>query len=117
MFAVPPEEYQSPIPRGVWEMSKTLNGLVEAPADFDEHFGNVSEDLCDEFGSLCLTRLTSEPAAFHSKLTSVMMCKHTDDGVLVGPNEALDRTLTAMGKVLQLKTSYPQPGSETTGDC
>ena len=49
----------------------------------------------------------SEPAAFQSKLTGVMMCKHMDDGVLVGPDEALDRTLTAMGKILLLKTSCP----------
>ena len=41
------------------------------------------------------------------------MCKHMDDGVLVGPDEALDRTLTAMGKILLLKTSCPQLGSET----
>ena len=60
-----------------------------------------------------LTRLTSEPAAFHSKLRSVMMCKHVDDGVLVGHDEALDRTLTAMGKILLLKTICPQLGSET----
>ena len=94
-------------------MTKTVYGLEEAPADFDEHFGKVSEDLCNEFGSLCLTRLTSEPAAFHSKLTSVMMCKHMDDGVLVGPDEALDKTLTAMGKIFLLKTTCPQLGSET----
>ena len=42
-----------------------------------------------------------------------MMCKHMDDGVLVGPDEALDRTLTAMSKILQLNTSCPQLGSET----
>ena len=42
-----------------------------------------------------------------------MMCKHMDDGVLVGPDEALDRTRTAMGKNLLLKTSCPQLGSET----
>ena len=113
MFAVPPEEHQCPIPGGVWETTKTVNGLEEAPADFYEHFGKVSEDLCDEFGSPCLTRLTSEPAALHSKLTSVMMCKHMDDGVLVGHDEALDRTLTAMGKMLLLKTICPQLGSET----
>ena len=41
------------------------------------------------------------------------MCKHMDDGVLVGPDEALDRTLTAMGKILVLKTSCPQLGSQT----
>ena len=94
-------------------MTKTVYGLEEAPADFDEHFGKVAEDLCDESGSLCLERLTSEPATCHSKLTSVMMCKHMDDGVLVGPDEALDRTSTAMGKILLLKTSCPQLGSET----
>ena len=33
--------------------------------------------------------------------------------MLVGPDEALDRTLTAMGKILLLKTSWPQLGSET----
>ena len=55
----------------------------------------------------------SEPAAFHSKLTGIMMCKHMDDGVLVGPDEALDRTLTAMGRILLLNTSCPQLGSET----
>ena len=112
VFAVPPEEYRSPIPGGVWEMTKTVYGLEEAPADFDEHFGKVAEDLCDESGSLCLERLTSEPATCHSKLTSVMMCKHMDDGVLVGPDEALDRTSTAMGKILLLKTSCPHLGSE-----
>ena len=79
-------------------MTKTVYGLEEAPADFDEHFCEVSEDLCDEFGSLCLTRLTFEPAAFHSKLTSVMMCKHMDDGLLVGPDEALDRTFDCHGQ-------------------
>ena len=36
----------------------------------------VSMDLCDEVGSHCLTRLMSKPAAYHSKLTSVMMYKH-----------------------------------------
>ena len=85
VFAVPPEEYQSPIPGGVWEMTKTVYGLEEAPADFDEHVGKVSEDLCDECGSLCLTRLMSKHATFQSKLTGVMMCKHMDDGVLVVP--------------------------------
>ena len=55
----------------------------------------------------------SEPATFQSKLTGVMMCKHMDDGVLVGPDEALDRTSAAMGKILVLKTSCPQLGSET----
>ena len=40
-------------------MTKTVCGLEEAPADFDEHFGKVSEDLCDEFESLLLTRLSS----------------------------------------------------------
>ena len=73
----------------------------------------VSEDLCDQCGSLYLTRLMSQPATFQSKLTGVTMCKHMDDGVLVGSNEALDRTLIAMGKVLLLKTSCPQLGSET----
>ena len=95
--------------RGSCVMTKTVYGLEEAPADFDEHFGTVSEDLCNKFGSLCLTRLMSEPAAFQSKLTGVMM----DDGVLVGPDESLDRTLTVMGKILLLKTSCPQLGSET----
>ena len=52
VFATPPEEYQSPIPGGVWEMTKTVYGLEEAPADFDEHFGKVSEGECDECGSL-----------------------------------------------------------------
>ena len=42
-----------------------------------------------------------------------MMCKHMDDGVLVGPDEARDRTPTAMGKILFSKTSCPQLGSET----
>ena len=40
VFAVPPEEYHNPIPRGVWEMTKSVYGLEEAPADFDEHLGN-----------------------------------------------------------------------------
>ena len=83
-------------------------------ADFDEHFGKVAEDLCDESGSLRLARLTAEPAASHSKLTSAMMCKHMDDHrALVGPDEARDKTLTAMGKILLSKTSCPQLGSET----
>ena len=100
-------------------MTKTVYGFEEAPADFDEHVGKVSEDLRDEGGSLCLTRLMSEPVAFQSKLTGVMMCYHMDDGVLVGPNEALDRSLTAMGKFLLLKTSCPQLGrrQNSSGDC
>ena len=36
-----------------------------------------------------------------------------DDGMLVGPDEALDRTLAAMGKILLLTTGCPQLGSET----
>ena len=72
-------------------MTKPVYGLEEAPAEFDEHFGKVSEDLCDEFGSPCLTRLMSEPSAFQSKLAGVTMCMHTGDGVLVGPDEALDK--------------------------
>ena len=55
--AVSAREYQSSIPGGFWEMANTVYCLEEAPVDFDEHFGKVSEDLCDEFGSLCLTRL------------------------------------------------------------
>ena len=113
VFAVPPEEYQSPIPGGVWEMTKSVYGLEEAPADFDEHFGTVTESLRDDFGSLCLERLTTEPAAFRSKLTGVMMCKHMDDGVVVGESKTLDRTMTAMSKHLLMKTSNPQLGSET----
>ena len=58
-------------------------------------------------------RMMTEPAAFQSKLTGVMMCKLMDDGILFGPNEALDRTLAAMGKLLLLRISCPQLGSET----
>ena len=36
---------------------QTVNGLEEAPADFYEHFGKVSEDLCDEFGSPCFDEI------------------------------------------------------------
>ena len=43
--------------------------MEEAPADFHEHFD-------DDFGSLGLERLTTEPAAFRSKLTGVMMWKN-----------------------------------------
>ena len=64
----------------------------------NEHFGKVSDDLCDEFGSLFLTRLMSEPAAIQSKITGVMMCKHMDDGVLDGPDEALDRNPDCHGQ-------------------
>ena len=39
-------------------MTKTVYGLEEAPADFDEHFGKVAQDLRDESGSLSLVRLT-----------------------------------------------------------
>ena len=105
VFAVPTVEDPSPIPDSVWEMTKTVYGLEEAPADFDEHFGTVAKNLCDEVGTLNLVRLTTEPAAFWSKLSRVMMCQHMDDGVLVGPDGALDRTLAAMGKLLLLKTS------------
>ena len=34
VFAAPPEEYQSPISGGVWEMTKTVYGLEEARAVF-----------------------------------------------------------------------------------
>ena len=36
-----------------------------------------------------------------------------DDGVVVGERKTLDRTLTAIGKLLLLKISCPQLGSET----
>ena len=111
--AVSAREYQSSIPGGAWEMANTVYCLEEAPVDFDEHFGKVSEDLCGEFGSLCLTRLDVRACCISIKAHGVMMCKHMDDGVLVGPDEALDRTLTAMGKILLSKTSCPQLGSET----
>ena len=39
-------------------MTETVYGLEEAPTDFDEHFGKVAQDLCDESGSLNLVRLT-----------------------------------------------------------
>ena len=65
------------------------------------------------FWSLGLERLTTEPAAFRSKLTGVMMCKHMDDGVVVGESKTLDRTLTAMSRHLQMKTSHPQLCSGT----
>ena len=32
---------------------KTVYGMEETPADFDEHFGKVAENLCGESGSLC----------------------------------------------------------------
>ena len=50
----------------------------------------MTESLCDDFGSLCLERLTTEPAAFRSKLSGVTMCKHMDDGVVVGDSKTLD---------------------------
>ena len=84
-------------------MTKSVCGLEEAPADFDEYFGTVTESLCDDFGSLGLERLMIELAAFRSKLTGVMMCKHMDDGVVVGES----KTLTAMSKHLLMKTSNP----------
>ena len=83
---------QSPIPGGVWEMTKTVYGLEEAPADFDEHFDKMSKDSCDEFESLCLTTLMSERAAYQSK--HGVMCNANPWTMLVGPDEALDRTLT-----------------------
>ena len=94
-------------------MTKSVYGLEEALADFDEQFGNVAKSLCDDFGSLVLERLTTEPAAFRSKLTSVMMCKHMDDGVVVGQSKTLDRTLTAMSRHLLMKTCNLLLGSET----
>ena len=42
-----------------------------------------------------------------------MVCKHMDDGVVVGDRKTLDRTMTAMSKHLLMKTSNPQLGSET----
>ena len=94
-------------------MTKSVYGLEEAPAEFDEHFGHVAESLCDDSGSLGLERLTTEPAAFRSKITGVMMCKHMDDGVVVGESNTLDRTLTAMRKHLLMKINNTQVGSET----
>ena len=94
-------------------MTKTVYGLEDAQADFDEHFGTVAENLCDEAGPLNLERLTAETAAFWSKLFGERMCTYMDDGVLVGPDEALDRTLAAIAKLLLLKTSSPELGSET----
>ena len=74
MFDLTPEEYHSPIPGVVWEMTKAVCGLVHAPADFDEHFGKVAANLSDEFGTLGLVGLMTESAAFQSKLTGAMMC-------------------------------------------
>ena len=52
-------------------------------------------------------------------ISGVMMCKHMDDGVVVGESKTLDRTVTAMSKHLLMKTSNPQLGSETKflGSC
>ena len=83
-------------------MTKTVLCLEEALADFDVIFDKMAENLCDVSGSLGLMRLTTKPARFQSKLTGVMMCKHMDVGIFVGPSEALDRTLAAMGKLLLL---------------
>ena len=52
----------------------------------------------------------SEPAAFQSKVTGVMMFQHMDDGVLIGPDEALDRTLTAMGKISLVENELSTTG-------
>ena len=38
------------------------------------------------------------------------MYKRVDDGMLVGPDEALDTTLASMGKILLLTTGCPQAG-------
>ena len=40
-------------------MTKAVCGLVDAPADFDEHFGNVGVNLRDNFGSLGLVMTES----------------------------------------------------------
>ena len=88
-----------------------MYGLEEAPAVTNTS-ETVTASLCDDFGSLCLERLTTEPAAFRFKLTGVMMCKHMDDGVVVGESKTLDRTMTAMSKHLLMKTSNPQLGPE-----
>ena len=79
---------------------KAVCGLVDAPADFDEHFGKVGVNLSDKFRSLGLGRLMTGLAAFQSKLSDVMMWeKQMDDGILVGPSNARDTTLATVGVV------------------
>ena len=86
-------------------MTKAVYGPEEALANFDDHCGKEAEKLTDESGSLGLVRLTTEHGRCQSKLTGVMMCRPMDDGIMVGPSEALDTTLAAMGKLLLLKIS------------
>ena len=90
MFVVSPEEYQGPILGGVWEMTMAVDGLEEAPADFDEHCGKVAEKLMDESGPPGLVRLVTELAALQSKIT----CVHT------WKMETLVRVLSALSKRL-----------------
>ena len=114
VFAVTSEVYHSPIPGGVQEMTKAVCGLVDAQADFDEHVGKVGVNLSDKFGSLGLVRLMTGSATFQSKLSGAMMLeKQMADGILFGPSKVMDTTLAAMGKLLLLKISCPQLGSET----
>ena len=80
-------------------------GLVDAPADFDEHFDKVGVNLSDKFRSLGLVRLMTGSAAFQSKLSGALMLENQmADDILVGPSKAMDRSL--------VKTSYLQQESD-----
>ena len=50
------------------------------------------------FGTLGLVELMTESTAFQSKLTGAndVWGKHMNDGIFIGPSEAMDRSLVPM---------------------
>ena len=59
-----------------------------------------------------LVRSTTEPAAFWSKLSGVLTCKHMDDGALVGPDDLTDPTTATTVALLDAITVLSRKISE-----
>ena len=90
----------------VWLLHCSLYGLKEAMIDWDDFFaevatGQLNDDSFEKH--LHMRRLKSDASAFYDPVSDVVISKHVDDLLLVGPARAVRYVLDALKVHLLMK--------------
>jgi hypothetical protein len=103
-FLPPPEADQ---PEGtICELLVTAYGLEEAMMEFDDHFNEINSNTPHRF-----KRFSGDPTVV-GKGTSVVFCKHVNDGLAIGTETDLDRFFEELGNRFAIKVFSPDIGTE-----
>lgn len=87
----------------------TMYGLNEAMADFDAHFAAVFQGDTVHEGKpkLSMRRGLADPSLFYNEERTVLVSKHVDDGLIIGPGSEIDAILVQLGAYFLLKVTEP----------